>query len=75
MDETLPVTPRRAVRGRLDYLDKLAADADHESRGAGRHRDCPAGRTLLAAHQPDPQRTPGPLTLNEHAIENNPLKE
>lgn len=57
MDEILADALSRAVHGRLDYLDKLAAGSDLESRAAladteiGRLTS--SWRILLAAHQPD----------------------
>lgn len=57
MDEILAATLRRAVHGRLDYLDKLATDSDLRSRAALADTEIvrltSAWRTLLAAHQPD----------------------
>ncbi len=57
MDEILAATLCRAVHGRLDYLDKLAIDADLRSRAALADTEIvrltAAWRTLPAAHQPD----------------------
>lgn len=57
MDEILADALCRAVYSRLDYLEKLANDADLRSRAALADTEIvrltSAWRTLLAAHQPD----------------------
>lgn len=57
MDEIPACTLREAVYGRLDYLDRLVADADLRSRAALADTEISrltaAWRDLLAAHQPD----------------------
>ena len=57
MDEILASTLRDAVHDRLDYLDKLATEADLRSRAALANTEIirltSAWRTLLAAHEPD----------------------
>ncbi|CRK59314.1 hypothetical protein [Alloactinosynnema sp. L-07] len=59
MDEFLADALRRAVHDRLDYLDKLATDADLRSRAALADTEIvrltAAWRTLLDAHRPDHQ--------------------
>lgn len=57
MDEVLAATLRDAVYSRLDYLDRLVADADLPSRAALADteiaRMTTAWRALLVQHQPD----------------------
>lgn len=62
MDEILASTLRRAVRDQLDYLDKLATDADLTRRAALVDTEVirltSAWRTLLAVHEPEHGRCP-----------------
>ena len=57
MDEILASTLRETVYGRLNYLDRLVADADMRSRAALAETEIArltaAWRDVLAAHQPN----------------------